>query len=142
MAAAQESRVLDERAGVRLVEQIAPSFESLLSDTRQYGLFSRRPFRIGQRWDESTLHCVSAMLANWCESRGFDVMQFLTGLDPERREAYVQKLQANKAQAEWEGIIYPTHWDSSETLELIAQLRASGRATLAAYFVRSVLNLK
>ena len=114
--------------------QLKPCQEIILADAKKRGVFSPRPYELGQGCDGSTHACVLTLYHRFCLDHSLDPIQLY-------RQAYQEHdgpryedpdFNFNIRAAEWEGVAYPDQWDFAALQGLLKSLYAINCRSLVA----------
>lgn len=111
-----------------------PVASELVSECSRHGVFSTRPYRLGQPQDSTTVICVWALYANYCDHARYTRTELLRQAYPNTRiEKHwtPQIWSAVLDQAEWEGLIVPIRWDVGSATQLARALHDLDARNLA-----------
>jgi hypothetical protein len=127
-------------------------FESLFGPTRpdlnmifpnnySRGRFSPRPYRLGQKHDESVDNCVFALFHDLCQARGLKAAGIARVAYPYTANQYSEDaFKEIVAQASWEGYAAPEQWDAMSIMTLYKALDDIGHSRIRK-ILESVLTL-
>ncbi len=115
-----------------------PSVARVARHARARGRFSTRPCRMGQYFDSSMTHGAIALLCHWCACNHVDVRPLLLRMFGDEAPQTQTEFDDIAAQADWEGIVYPTYWNESLSHELCTALLEVGYVPLAAIFAKGL----
>jgi hypothetical protein len=102
-----------------------PSLTNLYYDTYLHGVFSPRPYHLGQPYDASTRYCLLALFEDCCKRRfSRDPRECLTPLSCAREIVF--DFDLIREQALWEGLQPVPLWDETNTDALLTLLSAAG----------------
>ena len=98
--------------------------ELIYHDLERHGVFSKRPFELGQHCDGSGDACCFALFHNFCLSQGLDSVAL------HRKAYFVRDLdkyqqpnpEAIQKFADWQGVAYPVEWTQEAYEGLIESL--------------------
>ena len=98
--------------------------ELISHDLEQHGVFSKRPFELGQGCDVSSAACCFALFHHFCLSQGLDsVALHRKAYFEDDRQRYQQfNPEANQKFADWQGVAYPDQWTNQAYQGLIKLL--------------------
>jgi len=120
-----------------------PSHSDMATQCQEYGIFSARPYRLGQAHDDSISICVYALYQQYCLTTRLDPNSLLARAYPgwERPQDWTDERWADIRQgAEWEGTMFPDAWSVDEALLLLQALRAINRHFLADVLEERILS--
>ncbi len=100
------------------------------ADTLEHGIFSPRPYQLGQACDGSITECALALFARFCRELGHSATTLHRDAYPDenRRRPNWPELTAA---ADWQGVAYPSQWDAGATAGLLESLHAVNYHSLA-----------
>ncbi|NJM74697.1 MAG: hypothetical protein HC852_01720 [Acaryochloridaceae cyanobacterium RU_4_10] len=101
-----------------------PYLENIDQDLEKYGVFSKRPFAVGQGCDGSGGDCCFALYFHFCMNKGFDPIAMHREAYFERDGRHYQEPQPEeiKKLADWQGVAYPSQWTEQTYQGLIKSL--------------------
>lgn len=84
---------------------------------------SPRPYRLAQACDGTIGSPVLALYTRYCESRGFDPVAIMVDAYPDEAGSWCAKdFVTVTEEADWQGVAYPTAWDSAAIAGLVESL--------------------
>lgn len=118
-----------------------PSWDVLISNALHFGHFSPRPCSLDRPFDPSMTHGVLALLCHWCRVHSVDLETLMRKAYRNEPHLVEQNFVEIVAQAEWEGIEYPTPDDRYQTRRLLFALRDMGYDQIADVLVQAIRRL-
>jgi hypothetical protein len=117
--------------------------ELISHDLEQHGVFSKRPFQLGQGCDGSGDACCFALFHHFCLSQGLDsVALHRKAYFEDDRERYQQPNPDLIVQlADWQGVAYPEQWNEQAYRGLIKSLLGINNRSLVAVLESTVEQL-
>ena len=107
-----------------LVSRFKQPYLEMIDQELDRGLFSKRPFQLGQGCDGSGADCCYALYYQFCLSQGLDPLEM-------HRKAYLEhdgnfyqspKSEAIVKLADWQGVAYPSQWTEQAYKGLVKSL--------------------
>ena len=116
--------------------------ELIYHDLEKHGVFSKRPFQLGQSCDGSGDACCFALFHHFCLSQGLDsVALHRKAYFEDDRQRYQQpNPEAIQKFAEWQGVAYPEQWTEQAYEGLIESLLDINNRSLVAVLEETVEN--
>lgn len=115
--------------------------EQLLRDALALGMFSVRPYRLGQGADGSATACIDALYRHFCAARDLDPEALYYQAYQKRTEPGYDLLQTRRL-AEWQGLVYPMLWGDKEVLKLLHDLGTINNHGLVAAVLEAMPHLR
>jgi hypothetical protein len=108
-----------------------PDMDVLVTEAREHGFPSTRPFRLGAMVDPSLYYCVLALFLAFCEQHALDAVALerqACSHVPDRREIDFELI---REQSQWEGVQIPSAWSPLLFSDLLDALSEIGCDSLA-----------
>lgn len=106
------------------------SSDDALNELHHSGIFSRRPYHLGQACDGSITVCVLALFYRFCQEQGHLPNVLLKAAFPS--QDMLPDWTDLIASAQWQGVAYPKKWDSESSAGLLKSLHEINCHALAA----------
>jgi hypothetical protein len=106
------------------------SSDDALNEIHRSGIFSPRPYQLGQACDGSITVCVFALFYRFCQEQGHLPNALIRAAFP--KQDMLPDWTNIIASAEWQGVTYPKKWDSKANAGLFKSLHEINYHRLAA----------
>jgi hypothetical protein len=118
--------VVKEPGAIRhLVERVKvnPTNAEIIARCKKRGVLSPRPYRLAQPCDGSITGPVMALFAHYCAVRGLGPVTLMIQAYPDEAGDWTEEdFARSKADAEWEGVAYPSQWNDVAVRGLLDSL--------------------
>lgn len=112
------------KGGIKQVQywyKSSPTNEQVLKDTKEHGVFSKRPYVLAQGCDGTIDRPVHALFFNFCTTLNLNAKDLFYRAYPDREQ---RDYEEDQFLGEWEGVTYPKKWDRKTYDGLIDSLDA------------------
>ena len=88
------------------------------------GIFTKRPYVLGQACDGSIGAPVMALYADFCRARELDPVKLLQLAYDDELDCTLESFAVTRSLADWQGTTFPKRWDSRAIAGLLTSLHA------------------
>jgi hypothetical protein len=106
------------------------SSDDALNEIHRSGIFSARPYQLGQACDGSITVCVLALFYRFCQEQGHLPNALIRAAFP--KQDMLPDWTDIITSAQWQGVAYPKKWDSEANAGLLKSLHEINYHALAA----------